>query len=132
MKLCFPVTKNEGLDTPVFGHFGSAPLFLLVDTEGEVLEVVNRDLHHAHGGCSPVKALGGQAVDAVVVGGIGGGALQGLSNAGIQVLAAGAATVRENVALARQGALTAWEPARTCGGHGHGHGHGHGCSHEHG
>jgi len=132
MKLCFPVTKNEGLATTVFGHFGSAPLFLIVDANEGVVEVINRDLHHAHGGCSPVKALGGHAVDAVVVGGIGGGALQGLLGAGIQVLAAGALTVGENVALARQGALTAWEPARTCGGHGHGHGHGHECSHAHG
>ena len=122
MRLCFPVAKNEGLDSQVFGHFGSAPLFLVVDAEeGRVVEVVNRDLHHAHGACSPVKALGGQAVDAVVVGGIGGGALSGLSQAGIRVFAAGAPTVAENVALVRQGALPAWEPGRTCGGHGHGH-----------
>ncbi len=126
MKLCFPVAKNEGLDSQVFGHFGSAPMFVVVDAEaGRVAEVVNRDLHHAHGACSPVKALGGHAVDAVVVGGIGGGALSGLSRAGIRVLAAGASTVKENVALAREGALREWEPGRTCGGHGHGHGCGH-------
>ena len=126
MKICFPVAKNEGLDSKVFGHFGSAPMFVVVDADaGKVAEVVNRDLHHAHGACSPVKALGGHAVDAVVVGGIGGGALSGLSRAGIRVFAAGASTVKENVALARQGALSEWEPGRTCGGHGHGHG----CSH---
>ena len=126
MKLCFPVAKNEGLDSQVFGHFGSAPMFVVVDADaGQVAEVVNRDLHHAHGACSPVKALGAHAVDAVVVGGIGGGALSGLSRAGIRVFAAGAATVKENVALARRGALSEWEPARTCGGHGHGHGCGH-------
>jgi len=128
MKICFPVAKNEGRDSKVFGHFGSAPMFVVVDADaGKVAEVVNRDLHHAHGACNPVKALGGHAVDAVVVGGIGGGALSGLSSAGIRVFAAGASTVKENVALARKGALSEWEPGRTCGGHGHGHGHG--CSH---
>ena len=123
MKLGFPVAKNEGLDSKVFGHFGSAPMFLVVDSdEGRVVEVVNRDLHHAHGACSPVKALGGHEVDAVVVGGIGGGALMGLSQAGIRVFEAGAPTVSENVALARQGALSLWEAGRTCGGHGRGQG----------
>jgi predicted Fe-Mo cluster-binding NifX family protein len=126
MKLCFPIEKNEGLDSKVFGHFGSAPMFLVVNTDADqVAEVINRDLHHAHGACSPVAALGGQAVDAVVVGGIGGGALAGLTRAGIRVFAAGALTVSENVALVRRGALSAWEAGRTCGGHGHGGG----CSH---
>ena len=123
MKLCFPVASNEGLESRVFGHFGSAPAFLVVDSEsGAIAEVINRDLHHAHGACSPVRALGGHAVDAVVVGGIGGGALTGLSTAGIQVLEARAETVRENVALHSQGTLVPWGPGRTCGGHGHGQG----------
>jgi predicted Fe-Mo cluster-binding NifX family protein len=126
VRLCFPVAKNEGLDSQVFGHFGSAPLFLVVDAEeGRVVEVVNRDLHHSHGACSPVKALGGHAVDAVVVGGIGGGALRGLSEAGIRVFEAGAPTVSENVALAGRGGLAPWGPGRACGGHGHSHGCGH-------
>lgn len=127
MKLFFPIMENAGLDSKVFGHFGSAPLFLVVDGDaGEVTEVINRDLHHAHGGCSPVKALGGHGVDAVVVGGIGGGALAGLSQAGIRVFASGGPTVRENVALLRRGALSLWDPGRnTCGGHSGAQGCGH-------
>ncbi|MBE0616935.1 MAG: diguanylate cyclase, partial [Proteobacteria bacterium] len=67
MKVCFPVDDNQGLESSVFGHFGSAPCFLVVDTEtAQVAEVINRDLQHAHGACSPVKALGGHSVDAVV------------------------------------------------------------------
>jgi predicted Fe-Mo cluster-binding NifX family protein len=126
MKVCFPVENNQGLASAVFGHFGSAPLFVVVDTEtGQVAEVINRDLHHAHGACSPVKALGGHTVDAVVVGGIGGGALNGLSRAGIRVYRAGGPTIAENVTRLRDGGLTQWAPGETCGGHGHGHG----CSH---
>ncbi len=126
MKVCFPVENNQGLASAVFGHFGSAPLFVVVDTEtGQVAEVINRDLHHAHGACSPVKALGGHAVDAVVVGGIGGGALSGLNRSGIPVYRAGARSIAENVARLEQGGLPQWAPGETCGGHGHGHG----CSH---
>ena len=32
MKVCFPVQKNEGVESTVYNHFGSAPLFVLVDT----------------------------------------------------------------------------------------------------
>jgi len=127
VKVCFPVRANQGLESGVFNHFGSAPVFVVVDTEtAEVAEVLNRDLHHAHGACSPLKALDGHAVDAVVVGGIGGGALAGLTRAGIQVYRAGAATIAENVTRLRDGALPSWLPGETCG---HGHGHAHGCAH---
>jgi len=33
MKLCIPISEDRGLDSPICGHFGSAPAFLLVDTE---------------------------------------------------------------------------------------------------
>lgn len=124
MRICFPVVENKGLQSQVYGHFGSAPFFLVVETEAEsVTEVINRDLHHAHGGCSPVKALGGNAVDAVVVGGIGQGALVGLSRAGIRVYRAEPGTVAENVARIKDGGLNAWGPDMVCGGHGGGCGH---------
>jgi predicted Fe-Mo cluster-binding NifX family protein len=126
MKVCFPVRENRGLESPVFNHFGSAPLFLLVDTESnEVAELINRDLHHAHGSCSPLKALDGHHVDAVIVGGIGGGALAGLNRAGIQVFRSTEPTVESNLARLRDASLAQWMPGQTCGGHGKGHS----CSH---
>ena len=126
MKLCFPVTNNQGLESEVFNHFGSAPLFITVDTEsGEVLEVTNRDLHHAHGACSPLKAIGGRQVEAVVVGGIGGGALLGLNRAGVTVYRAQGATIAENIACLAEAKLPVLTAEQVCGGHGHGHGCGH-------
>ena len=130
MKLCFPVERNEGLNSPVFGHFGSAPLFMVVDTDTrEVSEVVNRDQHHAHGTCSPLKALGGTAADAIIVGGIGAGALMGLNRAGMKVYKARGATVADNLTWFDGDQLHELSPDQVCGGHGHGHGHGHGCGH---
>ena len=126
MKLCFPVERPEGLQSRVYGHFGSAPAFVIVDTEtSRVDAVTNRDQHHQHGRCSPLKALDGHAVDAVVVGGIGRGALTGLSRAGIRVFAAHPGTVAENLSLWEKGHLPAWDPDQVCGGHGQGHG----CAH---
>lgn len=129
MKICFPVAKDEGLSSKVYGHFGSARRFIVVDTDsGETLSIDNSDVHHAHGACNPLRALAGNPVDAVVVGGIGAGALTKLNRARIRVFSAQAPTVGENVELFRSGAFREIIP-QTCGGHGHGHGHGHGCAH---
>ncbi len=128
MKVCFPVTADNGLESVVFNHFGSAPLFIMVDTETmEVSQLTNGDAGHSHGACSPIKALGGQAVDAVVAGGIGGGALSKLNEAGIRVYRAQAETIKDNVEILTAGSLREFSLLQTCSSHSHGHGHG--CAH---
>jgi len=123
MKICFPVSRNDGLESQVFGHFGSAPRFVLVDSDTrELQEVTNQDRHHAHGACSPLRALGDHQVDAIVVGGIGAGALMGLNRAGLKVYRAQGSTIADNLACLSQRELSELTPAQVCGGHGHGHG----------
>lgn len=118
MKICFPVQKDEGVESAVFNHFGSAPLFVVIDTEtGAAATIVNNDLHHAHGSCNPLKALGAQKVDAVVVGGIGGGALNRLKQTGVKVYRAKAPSIKENLALLQSAALSEFAILQTCGGH---------------
>jgi len=126
MKICFPVVENFGLESPVYSHFGSAPLFLVVDTETrQVTALQNRDQIHQHGACSPLKALGNDRFDGIVVGGIGGGALSGLLGMGLKVYRAAEGTIATNVDLFIQGSLPELTPQQTCGGHAHGGG----CSH---
>ena len=126
MKVCFPVAENQGLESLVFGHFGSAPSFIVVDmVTNEVTTINNSDKIHQHGACNPVAGLGGHQVDAIVVGGIGGGALQKLNGAGMRVFQAQEGTIAENVALFQANRLPEYMPGHTCGGHGHSHG----CSH---
>jgi predicted Fe-Mo cluster-binding NifX family protein len=118
MKVCFPVGKDEGMNSAVYGHFGTAPAFVMVDTEKEsVASIGNNDMHHAHGTCSPMQAIGGQAVDAVVVGGIGAGAISGLNAMGIEVYASGAETVSQNMDLLKEGKLSRLTRQHACGGH---------------
>ncbi|MDD2851091.1 MAG: NifB/NifX family molybdenum-iron cluster-binding protein [Desulfuromonadaceae bacterium] len=126
MKICFPVAENRGLDSQVFNHFGSAPEFVIVDLiTNEVQSVSNSDKVHEHGACNPVAGLGGKHVDAIVVGGIGGGALHKLTSAGIRAFKATGSTISENIASLKIGTLEEYLPGHTCGGHGHSHG----CSH---
>jgi len=124
MKIGFAVQGNEGVESKVYGHFGSAPAFVIVDTEGkDLLWVNNRDLQHVHGACNPVMALDGKRVDAMVVGGIGAGALAKLNALGIKVYGAGAPTVRENLALLGENKLEELSMNNSCRAHQGGCGH---------
>jgi len=118
MKICFPVQTDEGIESSVYNHFGSAPIFLVVDTDTNALATINnRDQHHTHGACNPMKALDNQKVDAIVVGGIGAGALTRLNQMGIIVHRAQAATVRENMAMFTSKSLPELTLQGCCGGH---------------
>ena len=122
MKVCLPISKNLGLESPVHGHFGSAPGFLAVDTETLTAEaILNANLGHAHGGCSPVQALAGHKPEAVLVGGLGAGALAGLRRMGVRVYLASPGTAAEAVAQFKAGKLPELTDAATCGGHAYGH-----------
>jgi ArsR family transcriptional regulator len=124
MKIGFAVQSNEGIESRVYDHFGSAPAFIIVDTEGkEVLTVDNQDLHHAHGACNPIMALDRKSVDAMVVGGIGAGALSKLNAIGIRVYGAGASTVKENLDLFRKKKLQELSVHNACRAHQGGCGH---------
>jgi predicted Fe-Mo cluster-binding NifX family protein len=118
MKIAFPTNEDKGLQSPVYGHFGSAPFFIVVDAESEELTVLgNQDLSHTHGNCQPLQALGGTAVDAVVVGGIGGGALRKLFEADIRTYRAVEGTVSDNLTLFRAEKLPPFTMEHTCQGH---------------
>lgn len=125
MKLCFPVQNNKGINSKVYNHFGSAPMFIVVDTDTDSVSVINnKDQHHAHGACNPIKAIDGQSIDAIIVGGIGAGALNRLNQAGIRVYQAQAPTVRDNVEMFKSMSLPEFTYQHSCG-----HSHGRGCSH---
>ncbi|MBP2675093.1 MAG: nitrogenase molybdenum-iron cofactor biosynthesis NifB/NifX-like protein [Deltaproteobacteria bacterium] len=122
MNLCIPVTEDKGLESPVSAHFGSAPLFIIVDTDSGVYRSVpNRNLEHAHGMCQPLKSLAGERVDGIAAGGIGMGALGKLLAAGMRVFITREQTVEETVAALKAGTLQEATPAAACGHHGHGH-----------
>ena len=127
MKVCFAVQKDDGVESVVYGHFGSAPAFIVVDTEiDKAVTVNNRDLNHVHGACNPIQAIGGLSIDALVVGGIGAGAITKLQAQGIKVYRSAAATVKQNLDLLKEGKLPELSVRNACGRHQEGQG---GCSH---
>lgn len=133
MKLCFPVSQNQGLDSIIYGHFASAPMFMVIDTDtGEFLAVPNCDNTVPEAGCNPFKALSNKDLDAVIVGGIGDGFLAMVHMMGFTVLQAQSESIKACVEHYLQNALDAVEMQNSadegkCGGDDDDHG----CNHSH-
>ncbi|HEX9050348.1 MAG TPA: NifB/NifX family molybdenum-iron cluster-binding protein [Anaeromyxobacter sp.] len=143
MKACFPVAHDRGLESRVYPHLGSAPWFLLVDTETRAtLAIANPERGSAHGRCHPLDVIADEKLDLLVVSGIGGGALDRLRAAGVRVYHTARATVGEALDAIARGALPPVVPGdalaggfgrRRGPGHAHhgrrgaGHGPHHGC-----
>jgi predicted Fe-Mo cluster-binding NifX family protein len=120
MFVCIPIEENKGLDSTVCAHFGSTPEFLIVDTDASTCRaIINKNQHHGHGMCAPIASLEGERIDAIVVGGIGMGALNKLAAAGLQVYMAEHATVAETIAAFTAGSLRPVQPGQACAHHGH-------------
>jgi len=100
MKLCFPVIIDEGLNSRIYGHFSSAPMFVVVDTDTrQTTAIANCDRDNPYGGCSPFMALRAQKIDGIVVDGISDDALRTMNMAGFRVYEAQSSTVLENIEL---------------------------------
>ena len=121
MKLCIPIEENKGLESIPYGHFGSAPMFMLFDTESNETKVIdNHDLYHANGACHPMKNLDGENIDTVLVGGIGSRAIARLNEIGIKVYKSIQGTLQENIDHFRNNRLTELTQDNACSHHGHG------------
>jgi predicted Fe-Mo cluster-binding NifX family protein len=127
MRICIPTENDQGLEAPVYGHFGSAPYFTIVDVDDDSIEIIdNGNNHHVHGQCQPLGQLQGKSVDCLVVGGIGRRALQILNSQGLKVLQARPGTVADTCEAYRKGEIYELSEEHACGGHDHGPG---GCGH---
>lgn len=115
----------------VFQHFGHTQFFKVYETEGS--EVKNSVVLTTGG--SGHCALGGflqaMGVQVLICGGIGMGAQNALSNAGIRFFGGVQGDADQAVQALLNGAL-AYDPDARCDHHDHHHGEGHTCgSHEH-
>jgi predicted Fe-Mo cluster-binding NifX family protein len=125
MFICIPVEEDHGLQSKVCAHFGSAPVFMIVDTDtGSCRAIANQNQHHGHGMCMPLASLAGERIDGMVVGGIGMGALGKLNAAGVRVYLAERETVTETVDAFKAGGLKLMQPGMACAHHGQDRGHG--------
>lgn len=117
------VTTENGR---IFQHFGQCPLFTIYDIQDG--KVMTKTLLDASGsGHSALAGLLSQSdIDAVICGGIGGGAINMLGARGIKVISGASGETDAAVRAFLDGKLT--DMGSTCNHHDHGHGHDHACS----
>ncbi|MCX6339907.1 MAG: NifB/NifX family molybdenum-iron cluster-binding protein [Candidatus Aureabacteria bacterium] len=119
MRIAVPIKEDRGLESPVHGHFGSAPIFARVDSETmEFKAFQNRNLEHAHGMCNPLSLIKDMQVDALICAGMGTRALQLLNQADIKVFKTSAQTVREAITHLTDGSLPEMTEEGACSEHG--------------
>lgn len=99
MKICMPVSEANGMDSVIYGHFGSAPFFAIYDTDKNSASFVNNnESEHEHGQCMPVDALKKIGTEIVLCKGMGMRAANILLEAGITTYMVDAGTIAEGIA----------------------------------
>ena len=124
------VTYENG---QVFQHFGHCKLFCLADTEAGSRELID-PMGEGHGALAGF--LQAHGVDALICGGIGGGAKNALAEAGIELYGGACGDADAQVTSFLNGNLQ-YNPNIQCSHHGEGHtcgsheGRGHSCGSSH-
>ena len=110
----------------IFQHFGHTPQFKIYEVEnGKVVSAQVIDTGSSgHGALAGL--LGGEGVDALVCGGIGGGAQMALRSAGIRLFGGVRGDADEAVEALLSGVLD-FDPNARCDHHDHAHGEEHSC-----
>lgn len=123
MKVCIPTLDGRGLDAAVASHFGSAPVFTLVDVETRRTHILaNDETCGDHTGCHSSGRLHRLGVDAVLCRGMGRQAFARLAEDGIAVFVVRDADVTAAMDALCTGRARLLTADSACGG-----GHGHGC-----
>jgi predicted Fe-Mo cluster-binding NifX family protein len=118
MRICIPTETTDGIDSAVYGHFGSAPFFSIYDTEkASCYSIPNANDHHQHGQCMPLAALAGEKIDVVICKGMGARAVQILNERNIRAFTADGVSVAEMVANYQKGLCHELDSTNSCQDH---------------
>jgi len=116
-RVAVPSEGPGGLVARRSGHFGHCECFTVVEIDGSEIGAASvvTNAPHQDGGCmTPVMLLADNAVDAIVVDGIGGRPLAGFMQVGIAVHAGIGETVEEAVRAYALDLLPQVGPGGTC------------------
>ncbi len=99
MIIAIPVMENKGMESVVYGHFGSAPMFAFYNTETNSAEFIeNKNDNHGEGQCTPTVLISDKAANFVITQGMGRRAVSSLNSIGVKVLLAEDAATLKDVA----------------------------------
>lgn len=123
-QIAVPVSRDCGIDSPVSGHFGKAPGFVIVDSEGKAACYCRSKEIRGASECAPIDELNKLGVQLVVARSMGRGALRRCHEAGFKILRSEATTVAGVVDAYRNGLCMDFPDTAICDHHGeHAHSH---------
>jgi predicted Fe-Mo cluster-binding NifX family protein len=115
MRICIPTSNTDGWDSQVAHHFGRAVHFAVVDTETYVVEFVDNQGRHHHGGkVTPAMTLLDMGLDAVICSGMGPRAVDILRGGGLDVLVGTGDSLREMFDQFEAGSLAEGDENTAC------------------
>ena len=105
MVICIPTDSKDGLEAPVCGHFGQAPMYALVDSETNEINVIPNESSHRGGTDLPPVWLNKQGVNIMLCSGMGQRAVMLFKQSEIPVYFGEEATVGGMLEAYRNGSL---------------------------
>ncbi|MFC1808950.1 NifB/NifX family molybdenum-iron cluster-binding protein [Candidatus Omnitrophota bacterium] len=99
MRIGITIDENKGMDSLVSMHFGQCQYFMIIDMDGNQVKnvkVVANTVRHGGGGCVAVDEMLKNNITHVIAGGMGMGAQEKFSTAGVKIFGY-LGTVREAV-----------------------------------
>lgn len=120
-KIAVPAISEQGLDSPISGHFGHSPMFVVSTIEDGKIVEVETVLNSGHSSCAePVMALADRGVKILIASGMGRRPFMVTQQVGISVVKAEGVTVREVLQNYLDGSSSDMGTDSLCGG-GSGH-----------
>lgn len=123
MKICIPSNNGKGLEAQIDTHFGRAPIYTIIETDTNTIEIVKNTSNHTGGNCFPVEILVEKNISTMLCQGIGHGALTKLAQYNITVYIGASGKVKDALAAFKDQKLTKASIETACTGHGHHHCH---------
>lgn len=105
LKMAVPVASNIGLDSPISSHFGRAPGFMTLQSDGTDLVFHDSCLSRKASECAPVSMFVAEDVEFVVAKSMGKGALNRCHQAGLLIFQTGASSIAELLEAMQGGPL---------------------------
>jgi predicted Fe-Mo cluster-binding NifX family protein len=127
MRIAISAETDAGLDSPVAGHFGRCPFFILVDLDEDqvrAVQAVSNPFFPQHEPGQVPQFVHSQGADVMLTGGMGGRAAAFFEQYGIRPVTGASGTVAGALESYQRGELGGWAPCSESVAHGHGHDHG--------
>ena len=114
IKLAVPVIADRGLDSVVSGHFGKAPGFMTIMSDGSDAGYLDSRSSRQPSECAPIFKLSKAGVKLVLARSMGRGALSRCHEAGIKIYQTQAGSLRDLLHEIASGALVDFPDSALC------------------